>query len=132
MKKIMFMVLALVLLFGVSAFASTGRYGTRTSQPLETTGIFNDQGGIAMDYSVWVYGVTIYADAANSYVGLYDCDTTVELNATTIYPRYEIGEPTQYETTTEMFTKPKYFDDGVGAIIFTGVAFIEYGPEPTD
>jgi hypothetical protein len=129
-KKIL-IILAAVMLFASPAFAQA-RYSIKTSQPLETGGIFTDQDGVTMDYAVWVYGVTIYADDASSYIGLYDGDTTGEIFAETCYPKYEIGEPTQYETTTEWFTRPMYFSDGVGAIISVGVGFVHYGPEPTD
>ena len=130
MKKVLGLVLALALLVNIAPAFAQARFGTRTSRPIETSGIMIDQSGNTMDYSVWLYGVTVYADAASSYVGLYDCDTVTELLHSTIYPRYEIGEPTQYETTTVQFDTPKYFSDGVGAIISTGVAFVEYGPEP--
>ena len=131
-KKILSIALALALVIGTAPAFAQSRHSIRASRTIETTGILTDQDGVTMDYSVWVYGVSIYADAASSYVGLYDCDTTAELNSASEYPKYEVGEPTQYEVTTEWFDEPLYFGDGVGAIIFTGVAIVYYGPEPTN
>ena len=125
------MAAALLLAAAAPAFAQ-GRYGLHTSRPLQAEGIFTDDDGNTMDYGVWVYGVTIMADDANSFAGLYDCDTTSELLATTIYPKDEIGEATQYDSQTKMYDKPFWYSDGVGAIIKTGIVFVHYGPQPTD
>ena len=132
-KKKIIMVIALGIFFLAQiapAFAQA-RYGTKKSRPLETSGVFTDKDGKTMDYGVWIYGISIFADQANSYMGTYDCDTADELNASTIYPRDEVGEATQYDTATNMYLTPEYYSDGVGAIIFTGVGSVLYGPEPT-
>ena len=134
LNKVFLIVLALVLVWavGVAPAFAQARYGTRTSQTIETTGIAIDDKGNAMDYPVYVYGISIFADAASSYMGVYDCDTLLELASASIYPKDEIGEATQYDTEERWYTTPKYFSDGVGVIMFTGVGFIHYGPEPTD
>ena len=111
------------------AFAQA-RYGIRTSEPIESTGILVDRDGNTMDYPVWIYGVTIFADASSSFVGLYDVDTDAELTSATIAAKDEIGEATQYDSETKWYPKPAYYSDGVGAIITTGVAQVHYGPQP--
>lgn len=122
------LIAALLVLPAAPAFAA---YKMQTSQPVESTKIVLDQQGNAMDAPTWVYGISIFADSAtNAYMGVYDCDTLTELASVTEYPLYEIGEPVQYRVTTEMFDIPLYFSDGVGIIIFVGVGFIHYGPEP--
>jgi hypothetical protein len=105
-----------------------GRNTMKVSRPIETTGIFTDNDGNTMDYAVYVYGVSIFADAANSFMGVYDCDTTAELLSSTIYSVDEIGEATQYDTATTWYASPVYFNDGVGAIISVGVGYVYYGP----
>lgn len=127
---VILLVAALVIGFNAPAFAQS-RYSTRTSRPIESTGILTDQSGVTMDYAVWIYGITIYADATSSFMGVYDCDTTLELNSGTVYPKDEVGEPTAYERTSVWYDTPMYYSDGVGAIIGTGVGFVHYGPEPT-
>jgi hypothetical protein len=72
-------------------------------------------------------------------MGIYDCDsadnpnagnTTYNIGKTTVYAQDEIGEASQYDTATRMYTKPIYFSKGVGVVMSTGVASIIYGPEP--
>uniref|UniRef100_A0A6M3J0L1 Uncharacterized protein n=1 Tax=viral metagenome TaxID=1070528 RepID=A0A6M3J0L1_9ZZZZ len=125
------LVLMLVMAFLVTPVFAQARHGLKTSRPIETTGILTDQDGNAMDYGVWIYGIEIFADEASSYLGIYDCDTATELNSATTYARDEIGEATQYDSKTKWYATPKYYSDGVGMIIFTGVGFAHYGPEPT-
>ena len=133
LKKVFLMVLVLALVWavGIAPVFAQGRYGTKTSRPIESTGILTDADGNTMDYAVWIYGLTIYADAASSFIGVYDCDTFDELISVTEYARDEIGEPTQFEATSVWYAKPEYYSDGVGAIISIGVGFVKYGPEPT-
>lgn len=131
MKKfLLILLMAGLLLLAASPADAVSRYGTFTTQPIETTGILIGQDGNTMDYEVWVYGVTIFADAASSFIGLYDVDTANELNSITEFPRWEMGEPTQFQTTTDWFDQPKRFTDGIGAIISVGVGFVHYGPAP--
>lgn len=135
-KKVLMLLMVLMLAVGVSSAFAQSRNSLKTSRPIESTALFTDQDGNTMDYGVWVYGLTIYADAASSYMAVVDCDTTNEIamshSADTKYAKDEIGEPTQYEVTTVMYTKPFYYSEGVGARIVTGVGFVHYGPAPTD
>jgi hypothetical protein len=122
------LVIALVALLAVPAFAASGRYGLRVSQALESTGIFVDDEGNNMDYGVWVYGVKIYADAASSFMGIYNADTESECTVANL--KDETGEATQYDTAEKVFQQPLYFSDGVYAIITTGVGWVIYGAQP--
>ena len=131
MSKKVFAILAVIGMLALAAtpaFAVDGRNALKASQKIEATGVMTDGAGNTMDYSTYVYGVSIYADDASSFVGVYDCDTTAELIAATIYPKVEIGEATQYDTEIIWFPSPIYFDDGVSVIMSTGVALVYYGP----
>lgn len=123
------MLLALIAVFAMPVEASSNYI--RTTQPNESEAILTGQDGETMDYEVWVYGLSIYADAASSFFGLYDADTYAELIATTTYARDEIGEPTQYEYTDKWYPNPIKYLDGLGMIIKTGVGFVHYGPAPS-
>jgi len=129
-KYIFAILIAVALTVSATPAFAEARYGTRTSQTIETTGIAVDDKGNPMDYPVYVYGISIYADEAGSYMGVYDCDTLLELASASIYPKDEIGEASQYDTEEHWYPMPKYFSDGVGVIMFTGVGFIHYGSEP--
>ena len=123
----------LVLMFLAMPCFAQARYGLRTSVPRESEGIAVDDNGDTMDYAVWIYGISIMADEASSFMGVYDCDTLTELHATALtYLKDEIGEATQYDSKTVWFDNPKYFSDGVGIVIKTGVGWVHYGPEPTN
>lgn len=138
MRKLFLVLVLTAIVWGaVSPHTSLAEisYIIKRSRPLTATGIFTDADGNAMDYDVWVYGVTLYANAANSQANIKDCDTTVELLSATEYPIDEIGEPTQFETTehsfVEMYGRPLHFSDGVGACITTGgTVIISYGVKP--
>lgn len=134
MRKLFFVLIALVVV-GMLCFSllpsaqAQSRYGLHISQPIETSGVMTDADGNSMDYPVWLYGVSIYADAASSFVGIYDGDVvaSISLDADQVT---EIGEATQYDSYTELFPKPVYCSDGVIAIISVGVARVFYGPAP--
>lgn len=93
----------------------------KRSQPLLSSGIFNDADGNAMDYGVWVYGVILFARSANTIAEIKDCDSGGELTGTPNLTKDELGQPTQYETTehsyVDIYGRPFYFSDGVGANI---------------
>ncbi len=126
-KVLPVLLIALVL---VAAPASADvRYGTQTSNPLNADGVFTGQDGAAMDYGVWVYGITLFADEANSFAGIYNADTEAEFIAANL--RDEIGEATQYDTAFHWYEGgPRYFSDGIGAVIEIGSIFVHYGKEP--
>jgi len=119
---------ALALLLNVSPAFAQARYSTRTSQPLESSGIFTDEDGNEMNYAVWVYGVEIFADEASSFMGVYNTTTVGAATAATV--KDEIGEATQYDTATRFYEQPRYYSSGVVGIISTGVGFVHYGPQP--
>lgn len=134
-KKMKYLVLMLclgLLCFGVPQASAQARYSQRTSEPITTPGnIAIDDAGATMDYEVWVYGITIYADAASARALIKNCDTTTELfDHSTYKPDDELGEPTQYEVTTIMYDTPRVFTEGVGAAVSVGTVFIIYGPSP--
>ncbi len=132
MRKFLSVLLAigLLLLMAASPAYAESRYGLFTTQPQESTGILTGQDGNTMDYEVWVYELGIFADEASSFCGLYDVDTLDELIDGTNFARDEIGEPTQYEFSWNVYSQPIRFTDGLGLIIFTGVGFVKYGPAP--
>lgn len=129
MRKRLTFLFALMLvasfIFTSSSFAVTNNR-IRSTNGIETSSTASTLG---LSSGTWVYGVTVYADAASSFVALYDASTYVGktvANAVT-----EVGEATQYESVTVWFPKPIYFANGVSCYIATGVAYIYYGPEPS-
>lgn len=143
MKRFFLISVAMIAVLGLfflpyapSSFAQA-RYTIGVSRPLTSNGLFVDADDNTMDYAVWIYGLTIYAGSTNVAANIKNADTTAELlHTSTVYPKDEIGEPTQYETTThnyiEMYGKPMYFSEGVGGCL-TGtspVLILAYGPEP--
>ena len=69
----------------------------------------------------YVYAVTVYATAANSYVNLHDA-----ASATTGTQKIEVGEATQYETTRQVYDPPVYFKTAVYADVTNGAFVVEY------
>jgi len=121
-------IFALVLI-ALFAFSSVS-FAAATSRIKSTKGIETSSTAstLSLTDGTWVYGVTLYADASNSFVTLYDASTYVGKNVADAVT--EIGEATQYETVTVWFPVPIYFENGVSCYIATGVAYIYYGPEP--
>ena len=128
-----FLVLALMITISFaftcsSVFAANARYGYRaTSVQTDTDAV--------LGAGTWVYGVAINADSAtNAWAAIYDSATySHEGDLTGL--KVDIGEPTQYETTYEWFTKPMYFSTGVSVAMGeasnnVGVVTIYYGPPP--
>lgn len=123
-KKLL--VLMLVLMFAcASPVLAVSNNRIRTTNGIETS---STAATLGLSSGTWVYGVTVYADAANSFVTLYDASTYV--GKTPADAVTELGEATQYESVTVWFPKPIYFSTGVSCYIATGVAYIYYGPEP--
>lgn len=131
MRKLLLVLLmvGVLSLVATPAFAQA-RYGIQTSRPLETTGVFTDRDGNAMDYAVYVYGISIFADAANSALGVYDTETITEVHNATVYAEDEIGEAVAYDSQAKWYDKPVYYSDGVSGLIQVGVGFVHYGPAP--
>lgn len=123
-KKLLALTLVAMLAFASPVLAASNNR-IRSTNGIETSSTASTLG---LSSGTWVYGVTIYADAASSFVALYDASTYV--GKTVADAVTEIGEATQYETVTVWFPKPIYFENGVSCYIATGVAYIYYGPEP--
>lgn len=122
MKKLLSTLLVAIFLLWTAPVLAQEEYGLEVSADMEAT-------GIAFDETSWVYKIAIFADATNSYMGLYNVNTTTELQAAS-EPEDEIGEATQWDTAERSYEKPVYYSDGVGVVIFTGVGFIWRGPQP--
>lgn len=123
----LFLTIILVLLFVSPVFAQA-RYSLQASDAVE---ISTDN---VLPASTWVYGWKIYADETSSWAALYDNATaTADLAACDETTRVdEIGEATQYDSVTVWFPKPIFFSEGVSIKMTTGVAYVFYGPPPTD
>jgi hypothetical protein len=70
-----------------------------------------------------VYGITAYADAANTHCDVYDASTTP---ANGVKPKIEVGEATQYRTTRYTYDPPLKFTTGVYVDAAAGSCHIEY------
>jgi len=121
------MVIAL-LLVGMLAFASPAS-AVSANRIRSTTGIEASEAAV-LPAGTWVYGLSIYADAASSQVAIFDAATTATTTASAAID--EIGEATQYDTETHWYPEPIYFENGVSVWITTGVAVIFYGPPPSN
>lgn len=120
-KKLLILLIVGLFVFSSSAFA------VDSSRLRSTTGI-ESSAALVLPAGTWVYGVSIYADAASSQVALFDSATIADTTASSAID--EIGEATQYDTETHWYPTPIYFENGVSVYIATGVAVIFYGPPP--
>lgn len=124
LKRILSILLVIALLVAVMPAFAQSRYGIRTSDAVQTST------ALVLPAKTWVYGIKIFADAGNSFAGIYDVATLGAANYTNVVD--EIGEATQYDSAEIKYAKPKYFANGVTVVMTTGVFFIDYGPEPTN
>ncbi len=117
-------VLALLVMVSSPAFAQA-RYGVRISAGIEAPT------DLVLPAGTWVYGWKIFADASNSTAGIFDDATVVAQGATTSASlKGDIGEATQYDSKTEWFPVPIFFDNGVSIKMTTGIVWVYYGPHP--
>jgi len=72
----------------------------------------------------YVYGATVFANAANSFVLLYDSATAPAGTGKEV--KVEVGEATQYGTRRYDFDPPIKFDAGVYADVTSGSVVLEY------
>lgn len=128
LKRIVPLLLMIAMLVLIAVPASAGpptsaRRGLSTSDAIETST------ALALPAGTWVYGVTLFADDASSFAGLYDTATLEAANATNM--KDELGEATQYDSKTKFGPPyPLYFKDGVTVIMATGVLTISFGGSP--
>jgi hypothetical protein len=123
-KKYLSILLVVALMAGIAPAFAQSRYGLTQSDAIETTT------ALALPAGTWVYSLKLYADAGNSFAGVYDAATVGTCTAATIVD--ELGEATQYDSVEIKYEKPKYFATGVSVVMSTGVLIIDYGPEPTN
>ena len=132
-KKTFFIVLFLAVFAfiavcaNVMPVAAQSRFGLKSSGPIEA------DADLKLPAGTWVYGARIYADAASSYMGLYNNVTVAGGQSTANNGTQwmdEIGEATQYDTAEILYPSPIYFSNGVSVGITTGVGWVNYGPEP--
>ena len=71
----------------------------------------------------YMYAVTVFATAANSYVNIYDTTTTP---ASPNQPKVEVGEATQYGSRRVVFDPPIRMTSGIYADVTSGAAVVEY------
>jgi hypothetical protein len=124
MKKICSVLLAVILAFAMitPVFAGIGHYGLRISKAVEA----NE--ALILPAGTWVYGMKVYADAASSFMGVYNSATMGACTNDNVIG--EVGEATQYDTETQMFPVPIFCSEGVSVVIGVGVGFVFYGSAP--
>jgi len=120
-----FKIFLALMLVGVLAFASPAI--AVSNNRLQSTGAIEASSDAELPAGTWVYGISIYADAASSQMALYDSLTVAAAIGSEVD---EVGEATQYDTKTIWYPKPLYFATGVSVYIETGVGIIYYGPPP--
>ena len=81
--------------------------------------------GVLADSPTYIYAVTIYPAAANSYVLLYD-NATLAGSLANGKVSIEVGEAVQYTTKREVFDPPILMEKGVYADLTSGHVVVEY------
>lgn len=125
MKKALslIMVMALLVGFTMPAFSQFDRETADEAGYAETVSTEHDVALISRP--VYIYAVTVWADAANSYVMLYDL-TSAPTGDPTHKPKLEVGEATQYRSTRYEFAKPIKMVNGIYADVTSGSVVVEY------
>lgn len=115
------LIAAMLVLSAAPAYAQA-RYGGFKSAAVQTST------ALVLPAKTWVYGLEIFADAASSFMGIYNCATLATASDALVVD--EIGEATQYDTQSRRYASPIYFATGVTVVITTGIGWVYYGPEP--
>lgn len=125
MKKSMRFLLVFVLVWAIAITPASAqqRYGLRRVAVSEDT-------ALVLPAGTWVYGIGIHATSASAEFAIYDVATLGAATVANMGNGDEIGEASQYDSAEKPFPKPRYFTNGVTAIVNNGVGFIEYGPQP--
>lgn len=127
MRKLLFSLLLVTGLgLGVIQETFAGPFDRETATEagyVNSVSRFNDDTLISRP--AYVYAVTVLAEAANSYVKLFDTVSgaaPVDIDK----PKIEVGEATQYDTTRYQFNPPVRFENGIYADVTSGSVVIEY------
>ena len=80
--------------------------------------------GRAVSGPCWLYAITVYANASNSYANIHDSNATSSPGDSTI--KVEVGQATQYASTRYEFTKPLKFENGIYIDNTNGSCWVEY------
>ena len=122
---VLLIVLCMLLVSSAPAQAAQptyARYGLQKSAAVQTST------ALLLPAGTWVYGLEIFAEASSSVRGIYDAATLGTATDDTVVS--EIGEATQYDSKTVLFSRPIYFTNGVTVVMSTGVGFVLHGPQP--
>jgi hypothetical protein len=119
----MFLVLIMMVAFIIPSAYAQARYGLKMSSAIETNT------DLVVAAGSWIYGIKIFADESNSYMGLSDAATVSAATSANLFD--DIGEATQYDTQVIWYPKPRYVTNGLSAQMSTGLGVVFYGPEPT-
>lgn len=123
MRKVVSLIIAIVLLIGMAlpAFAQYDREAATSAGYVLSASTEHDRALVSQP--AYIYAVTVWADAANSYVFLYD---TTSAPVSTDQPKLEVGEATQYRSTRIVLDKPLLMSSGVYADVTAGSVVVEY------
>ena len=123
MKKSFIVVLCLCFL-GIVVIP--GFAGSYDREDADEAGYVESRSG-QQDFAVtsgpaYVHAVTVFANAASSYVNLHDNTSASDPSKIKV----EVGEATQYETTRVVFDPPVKFDTAIYADVTSGSVVVEY------
>jgi len=130
MRKYLSLVLALLMVVGMVGIANaqdSGRYGRENQDEVGYVDVASAQNdAVLVAAPCYIYGVTVFADAASSFVKIYDAATAAAVTAGGVTVKVEIGESTQYDSRRYAFDKPIKMNSGAYVDVTSGSVALEY------
>lgn len=118
-------ILSLFLLAGIqtASNAQEGRYAREEHNVGFVESVSTEHDVQLVSRPAYIYAVTVWADAANSYAFLYD---TSAAPAASDKPKVEVGEASQYDSVRTVFDPPLQMSTGIYADVTSGSIVVEY------
>lgn len=125
MNRLFTFILSLFLLAGIQSVsqAQEGRYSREDTNVGYVEAASTEHDVQLVSRPAYIHAVTVWADAANSYVFLYD---TSAAPAAIDKPKVEVGTATQYVSSRTVFDPPLQMSNGIYADVTSGSVVVEY------
>ena len=125
MNKLFTFALSLFLLAGIQSVsqAQEGRFSREDHQVGFVKSVSTEHDVQLVSRPAYIYAVTVWADAANSYAFLHD---TSAAPAASDKPKVEVGEASQYDSARTVFDPPLQMENGIYADVTSGSIVVEY------
>ena len=127
-RKILYSVLLIISLLTIGLNQAQAQYD-RDQMATEAgyvKSIARAEDAVLVSSPAFVYGVTVWADAANSYCKLWDDTAAPSAGTTNKYHKVEVGVATQYTSSRYTFNPPIQFERGVYLDATAGSCVVEY------